>query len=158
MMTGPTRRRFDSPAQEAYLALWRAYDGLKAVEDAFFAEWALTAQQYNLLRLLQAAHPEPVPSTRLADRLVSRSPDVTRMLDRLEAGGFVTRTRSAADRRAVLVGLTPAGGDRLAAMADPLRACHERQLGHLAGDELAALTALVRKAGRPHEPAGSPWV
>jgi DNA-binding MarR family transcriptional regulator len=150
-------RRFDSPQQEAYLALWRAYDRLRAIEDELFAGWELTAQQYNLLRLLRAAHPEPVPTLGLVARLVSRAPDVTRMLDRLEARGLVTRVRSTEDRRAVLVGVTPAGLDLLARLAEPLRACHERQLGHLTADELRTLTDLLRRAGEPHEPPDSPW-
>ena len=64
-------RRFDSPEQEAYLALWRTYDRLRALEDELFAGFDLTAQQYNLLRLLRAAH-EPIPTLAVAERLVSR--------------------------------------------------------------------------------------
>src|SRR6476620_7417448 len=86
-------RRFDSPEQETYLALWRTYDRLRAFEDDLFAKYDLTAQQYNLLRLLKAAHPETVPTLSVVTRLVSRAPDVTRMLDRLEARGLITRAR-----------------------------------------------------------------
>ena len=157
-MADAPSRRFDSPAQEAYLALWRTYDRLRAVEDELFAPWELTAQQYNLLRLLKASHPQPVPSTKLLSRLVSRAPDVTRMLDRLEGRGFITRTRSAEDRRAVLVGVTPAGLGLLDEVHGPLAACHERQLGHLSATDLQALTVLLKKAGAPHEPPGSPWL
>lgn len=153
----PAARRFDSPEQEAYLALWRTYDRLRALEDALFERWELTAQQYNLLRLLRAAHAEPVPTLSLVARLVSRAPDVTRMLDRLEARGFITRTRSASDRRAVLVGITDAGLALLDEIAQPLRDCHDRQLGHLSAADLKTLTTLLGKARAPHEPAGSPW-
>ena len=51
--TGESQRRFDSLEQEAYLNLWRTYDRLRAEEDALFAEFDLTAQQYNALRLLR---------------------------------------------------------------------------------------------------------
>src|SRR5438105_4384942 len=105
----PAARRFDSPEQEAYLALWRTYDRLRTLDDELFARWDLTAQQYNMLRLLRADHPEPVPTLRLVGRLVSRSPDVTRILDKLEARGLISRTRSTTDRRAVLVGITETG-------------------------------------------------
>src|SRR3954470_6476332 len=91
-------RRFDSPEQEAFLNLWRTYDRLRALEDELFAGFELTPQQYNLLRLLKAARPAPVPTLALAERLVSRAPDVTRMLDKLEARGLIARTRSAEDR------------------------------------------------------------
>src|SRR5687768_12540995 len=104
--------RFDSPQQEAYLALWRTYDRLRAFEDELFARFDLTAQQYNLLRLLRAAR-EPVPTLSLAERLVSRAPDVTRMLDKLEEHKLLTRTRSAKDRRAVLVAIADRGRELL---------------------------------------------
>jgi DNA-binding MarR family transcriptional regulator len=157
MRHAPAARRFDSPHQEAYLALWRTYDRLRVVEDELFDRWRLTAQQYNLLRLLKAAHPDPVPTLKLAGRLVSRAPDITRMLDRLEAAGLTHRVRSAEDRRAVLVGLTPAGLDLLRQIAGPLRACHEQQLGHLTPAELQTLIALLKRAREPHEPDDSPW-
>jgi DNA-binding MarR family transcriptional regulator len=150
-------KRFDSPQQEAYLSLWRTYDRLRAIEDELFASWELTAQQYNLLRLLRAAHPEPVPTLSLASRLVSRAPDVTRMIDKLEARQLITRTRSTADRRAVLVRVTDAGIDLLRQIDEPLRDCHERQLGHLAQDDLNSLIALLERARAPHEEEGSPW-
>ena len=109
------RQRFDSLEQKAYLALWRTYDRLRMLEDEFFSGFALTAQQYNLLRLLRAAK-KPVPTLVLAERLVSRAPDITRMLDRLEARGLLTRTRSKTDRRAVLVELTEPARDLMAQM------------------------------------------
>ena len=90
----PVARRFDSPEQEAYLSLWRTYDRLRAIEDEFFSSWELTAQQYNLLRLLQVALPEAVPTLKLVSRLISRAPDVTRMLDKLEARSLIERIRS----------------------------------------------------------------
>ena len=150
-------RRFDSLEQEAYLALWRTYDRLRAVEDELFAQFELTAQQYNVLRLLRAARPEPLPTLALAERLVSRAPDITRMLDKLEARKLLTRTRSTEDRRAVLVAVTAAGIALLDQIAGPLRACHAKQLGHLTPTQLKSLVALLEAARAPHEPAGSAW-
>ena len=153
----PTGRRFDSLEQEAYLALWRTYDRLRVFEDDLFGQFELTAQQYNLLRLLAADRPEAVPASRLLARLVSKAPDITRMLDRLEARGLLTRTRCGEDRRAVLVRLTDAGLALLDELAAPLADCHDRQLGHLRPTELQCLIALLQAARAPHEPAGSPW-
>lgn len=150
-------RRFDSPQQEAYLALWRTYDRLRAVEDELFARFDVTAQQYNLLRLLQADRPNPVSVSRLLERLISRAPDMTRMLDRLEARGFVRRTRSPEDRRAVFVSITRGGLDLLRHVADPLADCHDRQLGHLTDGELKSLIELLKAVRRPHEADDSPW-
>lgn len=155
--TTPATRRFDSPEQEAYLALWRTYDRLRAFEDDLFARFDLTAQQYNLLRLLAADRPAAVPAAKLLARLVSKAPDITRMLDRLEVRGLLTRSRSDEDRRAILVAITDAGLALLADLVGPLADCHDRQLGHLRPTELQCLIALLQAARAPHEPAGSPW-
>lgn len=159
-MTRAARRtvgQFDSPQQEAYLALWRTYDRLRAFEDDLFARFELTAQQYNLLRLLRSSHPDAAPTLSLVARLVSRAPDVTRMLDHLEERDLIVRTRSTEDRRAVLVGITESGLASLEQIAEPLRECHERQLGHLSSSDLKALVHLLHKARAPHEPENSPW-
>src|SRR5436305_379505 len=93
------RRHFDCPEQEVFLNLWRTYDRLRALEDELFADHGVTAQQYNTLRLLKAAHPQSVPTLTLASRLISRAPDITRLLDRLETRGLVRRERPAGNRR-----------------------------------------------------------
>src|SRR3954466_13464746 len=96
-------RRYDSLEQEAYLNLWRTYDRLRAFEDELFGKHDLTAQQYNALRLLRAAPPGSMRTLELAGRLISRAPDITRLLDRLEARGLVARTRLCDNRRVVEV-------------------------------------------------------
>src|SRR5437660_7906776 len=96
--------RFDSLEQEVFLNLWRTYDRLRALEDELFARFDLTPQQYNVLRLLRAVHPSTLPTLALADRLVSRAPDITRMLDKLEERGLVVRERPPENRRVVRVG------------------------------------------------------
>ena len=155
--TRPSVTRFDSPQQEAYLALWRTYDRLRALEDELFAQFELTAQQYNVLRLLRAAHPDRIPTLGLAARLVSRAPDITRMLDRLEQRELIERVRSGEDRRTVLVGVTELGLALLKRITEPLRECHEQQLGHLSSSELKELVRLLHKARSPHEGSDSPW-
>src|SRR5687767_9206823 len=123
--------RFDSLEQEVYLNLWRTYDRLRALEDELFATFDLTAQQYNALRLLRSVHPVTLRTLVLANRLVSRAPDITRLLDRLEERGLVLRERKPGNRRVVEVGIAPAGLDLLDQIAGPLRQCHEQQLGHM---------------------------
>ena len=150
-------RRFDSPQQEVYLNLWRTYDRLRAYEDELFGRHGLTAQQYNALRLLRAAHPEKVPTLSVAARLVSRAPDITRLLDKLAARGLIERERPADNRRVVNVGITAEGLALLDTLAADVRACHERQLGHLSEEEMAVLAALLRKARQPHEPQTNAW-
>ena len=150
-------KRFDSPEQEVYLNLWRTYDRLRAFEDELFNRHQLTAQQNNAMRLLRAAHPGKVATLNLATRLVSKAPDITRLIDRLVDRGFVDRERPAENRRMVMVGITEGGLALLDELAAEVRACHDRQLGHLGAGEMKTLVDLLRKARAPHEPAGSQW-
>jgi DNA-binding MarR family transcriptional regulator len=151
------RQRFDSAEQELFLNLWRTYDCLRALEDELFGRYDLTAQQYNALRLLRAAGPRPMATLELASRLVSRAPDITRLLDRLHNRGLVTRERPEENRRTVQVGITDAGKALLDELDSQVRDCHRRQVGHLDPSDLAALTEMLRRARAPHEPDDSAW-
>jgi DNA-binding MarR family transcriptional regulator len=151
------RARFDSLEQEVYLNLWRTFDRLRAIEDETFGRHGLTAQQYNALRLLRGRHPEPLPTLAIASRLISRAPDITRLLDRLEERSLILRDRPAENRRLVRVRITPAGLDLLKILDTEVRACHERQLGHLTPAELKSLAELLRAARHPHELSESDW-
>jgi DNA-binding MarR family transcriptional regulator len=159
-MPGPASpaRRFDSPQQEVFLNLWRTYDRLRLLEDALFEMVGLTAQQYNVLRLLKAAGPRGLPTLELAARLVSRAPDITRMLDKLEVRGLVRRRRPQQNRRVVLSALAAPGAALLRRLDKPVRECHAAQLGHLDAPSLGRLCELLYKARAPHEPADSPWL
>src|SRR5437763_14742284 len=95
--------RFDSLEQEVFLNLWRTYGRLRAFEDELFARFDLTPQQYNVLRLLRGQHPATTQTLALAGRLISRAPDITRMLDKLEQRGLIARARDGENRRVVRV-------------------------------------------------------
>ena len=155
--TTQRRLRFDSLEQEVFLNLWRTYDRLRALEDELFGRFELTPQQYNVLRLLKAVHPETVPTLTLANRLVSRAPDITRMLDKLEQRDLIVRQRPADNRRVVRVGLASEGVALLRELAVPLRECHRQQLGHLKPAALRRLAALLRAARAPHEQKHGNW-
>src|SRR5438094_3429048 len=143
-MTTATRkyRHFDSLEQEVFLNLWRTYDRLRAFEDDLFSKYVLTPQQYNALRILRGAYPLKIHTLDLAARLVSRAPDITRLLDKLEQRGLIQRDRPADNRRVVRVGITDAGLTLLEDLREPLQICHARQLGHLSPRRLKQLKAL----------------
>ncbi len=153
----PRKAAFDSPEQEVFLNLWRTYDRLRALEEELFGRYELTPQQYNALRLLRAEHPDGLPTLALASRLVSRAPDITRMLDKLEQRGLIVRVRPAENRRVVRVAVTDAGLGLLKELAGPLRECHARQLGHLSAEQRQKLVELLRAARAPHEEPDSTW-
>lgn len=115
----------------------------------------LTGAQYNVLRILREAEPAGLCRNALRDRLPSRMPDVTRLLDRLEGAGLVTRQRDPQDRRLVTTCITPAGR-RLADELDAaVRDEHRRRLGFLAPGQVQTLTdllALVRAGIEPAAP------
>jgi len=151
------KRKFDSQQQEVYLSLWRTYDRLKAHEDELFQSWDLTSQQYNVLRILQAASPKAVPTLQISHRLISRAPDITRMLDKLQERKLVSRLRSQEDRRTVLVEITPEGLELLEKLQEPVKALHISQLGHLTAADCTALCRLLQKSREPHEPPSGHW-
>ncbi len=158
-MTSMTSKqsRFDSPEQEVYLSLWRTYDRVRAIEDELFGSLDLTAQQYNVLRLLEARHPDLIPTLQLSSRLISRAPDITRMLDKLENRGWIVRSRSTSDRRAVLVGITLPGLELLEQLKSSVTQMHVAQVGHLSVEEMQSLNQLLARVRDPHELDSSDW-
>lgn len=156
--TSQTRAaHFDSLEQEAFLNLWRTYDRLHLIEEELFGRFELTPQQYNALRLLRGEGDHKLATLVLASRLVSRAPDITRLLDKLEERGLIERERPADNRRMVLIGLTDRGHALLCELDEEVRATHAKQLGHLSPEELKHLISLLKAARRPHEDASSHW-
>lgn len=140
--------KFDSLQQQAFLELWRTYDCLKADEEMVFGEFDISSQQYNALRLLKAVS---LAVSALGQRMITRAPDMTRMLDRLEQRGWIARVRRDENRRVVEVTITAAGSKLLQQIAKPIRACHQRQFGHLSEDQLTNLIGLLRAARKPED-------
>lgn len=154
----PKRLHFDSLTQEAYLNLWRTYDQLKAIEDALFEEFGISAQQYNTLRLLQSVYPATMQTLDLRSRLVSRAPDMTRLLDKLQERGLVERDRRAENRRVIDVRISDAGIELLAQLAGRVVACHQAQLGHLSEEQIQDLIRLLQICRQPHEDQDTRWL
>src|ERR1035438_5192727 len=100
---------FTSREQEAYLSLLRTADALQAQVEARLKEFGLTGTQYNALRILRGAGPEGLPCREIGERMITRDPDITRLLNRLEDRGFVERTRARHDRRVIYGKITAAG-------------------------------------------------
>ncbi len=138
-------RPFGSPAVEAYLNLLRTGDLLQHQLGRLFRQRGLTQQQYNVLRILRGAGPEGLPSLEIGHRMVTRVPDITRLVDRMERAGLVHRRRWEQDRRVVRVTLTPEGRRLTDALEGPANELHRRQFGHLDDEELRTLNTLLEK-------------
>lgn len=149
---------FDSPEQEVYLQLWRTYDCLKALEESLFVQYDLSAQQYNVLRLLQTVAPGTMQTMELGRRLISRAPDTTRMLDRLEKRSFIQRSRLPENRRVVEIAITKQGQALLVKMANAVVKMHQSQLSHLTMSQQKQLVKLLKRAREPHEDASCDWL
>lgn len=137
---------FRSPAEEAFLNVLRTASAMVGGLVDVLRPYALSQPQYNVLRILRGAGPDGLPSGEVGDRMVARDPDVTRLLDRMEARGLVARARGRPDRRVVVVRLTDEGRRLVDALDAPVQALHARQLGHLSDDDLRALSALLARA------------
>ena len=105
----------------------------------------LTRQQFNVLEVLGDVGSEGLPSLEISRRLVEGLPDITRLIDRLVHAGLVRRTRSAVDRRVVIVKLTDTGRQRLGSIMIPVREVYEKYARHLDLDESTQLKTLLTK-------------
>lgn len=134
---------FESPQHEAVVALLRTADVVRRRVATALSPAGLTPQQYNILRILRGAGPAGLPTLEIAERLIEQAPGITRLCDTLRAKGFVTRTRSGADRRVVTCRISEAGLAILA-RTDPMIARADREVfGETTQDELRTLIGLL---------------
>jgi DNA-binding MarR family transcriptional regulator len=141
-------RPFGSPAQEAALAIVRAAADLWSSLEKLFKPFGVTATQYNVLRILRGAGAGGLCRNDIIVRMITPMPDVTRIIDRLEEAGLVTRTRDADDRRMVTTRVTERGLELLAALDPLVLEEHERQMAALAPEERLALIELLERVQR----------
>ncbi len=139
------RERVGGPEEMAFLDLLRTTDMLSRGLIHVLKAEELSATQYNVLRILRGS-PEGLACGEIASRMITRDPDVTRLLDRLEKRGLISRCRETKDRRTVMARITPEGFKLLARLDEPVQAGHRRQLGHLGRERLRLLTELLSVA------------
>lgn len=130
-----------SPAAAAYVALQRAADLLGRDMALLLKDHELSLTQYNVLRILRGAGPAGLPCGEIAARMITRDPDVTRLLDRMEKQGWIARARGREDRRVVTAVLTRSGRAVVDQMDEPVERRHRDTLGQLGKARLVALAA-----------------
>ena len=140
------RRPFASLAEEAHLNVARTAAVLTDAFEQMLKPYGISGTQYNVLRILRGAGGEGLCRHEVRDRLLTRMPDVTRLLDRMEDAGLVTRVRGTEDRRLVTTRLTERGRELVDALDGPVAAEHERRLGHLDEAQLRTLVELLTLA------------
>jgi len=139
------RKPFPSKGQEAAVTLLRTADVLRRHLGAAIELQGITAQQYNVLRILRGAGADGLPTLEIADRMIEQTPGITRLIDRLENKRLVERQRKADDRRCVYCRITAAGLTLLADLDEPVRTAADRAFHVVNKLELAQLvTSLDR--------------
>jgi MarR family transcriptional regulator, organic hydroperoxide resistance regulator len=139
---------FASREAEAYLSVLRTADALQTQVEAQLKEFGLTGTQYNALRILRGAGPEGLPCREIGERMITRDPDITRLLNRLEDRGFVQRTRAKHDRRVIYGKITAAGLRHLRDMDGPLEKFGREMLRHVGEEKLKQLIDLLELVRR----------
>ena len=112
-------RPFVSLEQEVYLSILRTASELSYAVDQFFRPFDITPSQYNVLRILRGAGTGGLCRNEISERMVTATPDMTRLLDRMEKSGWVTRERAVEDRRQVSTHITKSGMELLARLERP---------------------------------------
>ncbi len=143
------RKPFRLREEEAFVNLLRTADVLLQGVVETLKPQGLSPTQYNVLRILRGAEPKGLACREISERMITRDPDVTRLLDRLEDRGLVTRTRSREDRRVITTRITNDGLQILEKLEAPIGDLHTRQLGHLKAAQLRTLIELLEQARKP---------
>ncbi|HYM13072.1 MAG TPA: MarR family transcriptional regulator [Bryobacterales bacterium] len=145
-MGGKSQKRTLVMEEEVFLNLQRTAGALLRGVEAALKPHGLSANQYNVLRILRGAGREGLACRQIAERMLSRDPDMTRLLDRLEARRLAARSRERQDRRVITTRITEAGLALLKELEAPVVEAHQRQLGRLGSGRLKALNELLESA------------
>src|SRR5437868_10139408 len=136
------KKPFRSLQQEAYLSVVRTATALTDAMEDLLKPHGLSATQYNVLRILRGSGADGLCRNALRDRMLTRMPDMTRLLDRMEEAGLVVRAREGEDRRMVLTRITEKGRRLLDDLEAPVMALHKRQMARLSDAQLRSLSDL----------------
>ena len=137
------KRPFRSRQQEAVIALMRTADVVRRRVAAVLEPSGVTPQQYNVLRIILGAGESGIPTLDIADRMIERTPGITRLLDRLEAKRLVRRQRCPTDRRQVLCWITASGLRLLKELQEPVDRADHEAIGSLAAGNLEQFIELL---------------
>jgi DNA-binding MarR family transcriptional regulator len=140
-----TRRASLPNEDRAFVALQKAADKLAVQAEQLLKSKGLTGAQYNVLRILRGAEPDGLPCSSIGERMISHDPDMTRLLDRMEKRGLISRERQKDDRRVVKTRVTPQGLEILKKLDAPVREMHKRQFAHMSGAKLKQLVELLEE-------------
>jgi DNA-binding MarR family transcriptional regulator len=128
-----------------FISLQKTADFLGIEAEQLFKPHGLTGTQYNVLRILRGAEPDGLPCRAIGERMISHDPDMTRLLDRMEKRGLISRARQTDDRRVIKTRISSAGLVLLKSLDQPVRELHKRQFHHLPAARLKTLGRLLEE-------------
>ena len=128
-----------------FISLQKTADSLGLEAEQLLKPHGLTGTQYNVLRILRGAEPTGLACSGIGERMISHDPDMTRLLDRMEKRGLISRARQTDDRRVIKTRITPEGLALLKSLDQPVRELHKRQFHHLPAARLKALAELLEE-------------
>jgi DNA-binding MarR family transcriptional regulator len=137
---------FESLQAEVFLNLMRTADALSRGMEDILKLAGLSHAQYNALRILRGAGPHGLCCREVAERMITRDPDITRLLDRMERRGLVARSRDSRDRRVITVRITDPGQKLLRDLDKPLGEYNRKLLSHMEKSDLRKLIELLQVA------------
>ena len=135
----------DSLEEEIFLNLARTHEALAGQTAELLKRHELTPTQYNVLRILRGSGESGLTAGEIAERMITRDPDVTRLIDRMEKRGLVLRWRCTHDRRVVWTRISPEGLAMIAPLDEPMRELHAAQFAHVGRERLAVLLDLLEE-------------
>lgn len=139
------KKKFGSLQEELVLSMLRTVDQLTLPLNEVLREAGLSSSQYNVLRILRGAGDEALPCGEIGQRMVQRDPDLTRLLDRLESRGLVSRSRGTSDRRVVEATITKEGLRLLEELQTPVELSLATALSHVPQKDQRLLLSLLEK-------------
>lgn len=137
---------FESIEDEVFINIIRTAEVFNRKQTEFLKAYELTPSQFNVLRILRGAEPDGLICREIGERMVAFDPDVTKLLDRLEARDLIARERQQKDRRVITVRISEAGLKVLKEIDQPILDFAGSLLGHLDEKKLKALNELVEEA------------
>lgn len=151
----PKQDLSDALDARVFVSLMHTADALSRGAEALLKPYNLSGTQYNVLRILRGAGEPGLACREVGCKLISRDPDITRLLDRLESRGLIARAREKDDRRVVKTRITEQGLRLLHDLDEPVRELHRRQMRHLTAKELKQLSVLLERTREPFEESES---
>ena len=144
-------RPFRSVQAESFISLLLTVDGVREIALRPLMGYGLSAEQYNVLRILRGARKVGLPTYKVVERMVSRAPNITRLVNKLVAKNLARRIRSDTDHRVTTLQITPEGLRVLEELDGPMDRSTERAMGGLSQAELGTLLRLLEKLRQPLE-------